>query len=193
MSEKSSSVSLPNEGQLEIIQGDLTLEKTDAIINAANNRLQHGGGVAGAIVRRGGSVIQQESDKWIKENGPVDHSKPAVTGAGKLESKFVIHAVGPVWGEGKEDKKLEVAVEGCLSTADKLGINSIAFPALSTGIFGFPKDRAAHIIFQTIWNYFSSHQDSQIRLVRVVLYDQNTLNSFLKVFNEWQQKRAPRT
>jgi O-acetyl-ADP-ribose deacetylase (regulator of RNase III) len=192
MSEALRSVSLPNEGQLKIVQGDLTLENVDAIVNAANNRLQHGGGIAGMIVLKGGSVIQKESDRWVKENGPVDHARPAVTSAGHLASKYVIHAVGPIWGEGKEDQKLETAVEGCLASADDLGINSISFPAISTGIFKFPKERAAHTIFQAIWRYFSSHQHSQIHLVRVVLYDTITFNTFLKVFHDWLSKRDSR-
>ena len=139
---------------LQIVQGDITTEEVDAIVNAANEYLQHGGGVAWAIVRRGGDVIQQESDKWIKQHGPVSHTHPAWTSGGALPAKYIIHAVGPVWGDGDEDNKLADAVTGSLRVADELKLSSIAMPAISTGIFGFPKDRAAGIIFTTIEKYF---------------------------------------
>ncbi len=91
---------------LQIVQGDITTEEVDAIVNAANEYLQHGGGVAWAIVKRGGDVIQDESDKWIKQHGPVSHAHPAWTSGGALPAKYIIHAVGPIWGDGDEDKKL---------------------------------------------------------------------------------------
>ena len=93
---------LPTGQTLQIAQGDLTLEETDAIVNAANEHLQHGGGVAWAIVRRGGDMIQEESDAWIAKHGLVPHSRPAWTSGGTLPARFVIHAVGPVWGDGDE-------------------------------------------------------------------------------------------
>ena len=125
-----------------LVQGDLTEERVDAIVNAANSRLQHGGGVAGAIARRGGAQIQAESDAWVRAHGEVAHDRPAVTGAGRLDCKAVIHAVGPVWGEGGEDAKLRAAVLGALGAAEERGFGSIALPAISTGIFGFPKSAA---------------------------------------------------
>ena len=105
---------------LQIVQGDITTEEVDAIVNAANEYLQHGGGVAWAIVKRGGDVIQEESDEWIKQHGPVSHAHPAWTSGGALPAKYVIHAVGPVWGDGDEDKKLADAVTGSLRVADEL-------------------------------------------------------------------------
>ena len=105
---------------LQIVQGDITLEEVDAIVNAANEHLQHGGGVAWAIVQRGGDVIQQESDKWIQEHGPVSHTHPAWTSGGALPAKYIIHAVGPIWGDGDEDNKLADAITGSLSVADEL-------------------------------------------------------------------------
>ncbi len=173
----------PGGQRLEIARSDITQEPVDAIVNAANARLQHAGGVAAAIVRRGGSVIQTESDAWVRRNGPINHMQPAYTTAGKLPARYVIHAVGPVWGEGDEDIKLRQAIEGSLAQAQKLELSSIAFPAISTGIFGFPKDRAARIFFDTIAAYYRSNPQSSLALVRLALYDDVTLDVFLKEFN----------
>jgi O-acetyl-ADP-ribose deacetylase len=164
---------------LQIVQGDITTEAVDAIVNAANEHLQHGGGVAWAISKKGGSVIQKESDAWIRHHGPVPHSAPAWTSGGLLPAKNVIHAVGPVWGDGNEDNKLEAAVLGSLRVADELKCSSIAMPAISTGIFGFPKDRAARIIFLAIENYFESNS-SNLKTVKLVLFDKSTVDAFLE-------------
>ena len=172
----------------QIAQGDLTAETTDAIVNAANEYLSHGGGVAWAIVRGGGEIIQQESDEWIRVHGTVTHARPAWTSGGRLPARYVIHAVGPVWGDperaqgvGDEDAKLTAAVNGSLEVADELKCSSISFPAISTGIFGFPKERAAHVMFSAIENYFS-HRQSGIKLVRLVLFDEFTIHVFLEVW-----------
>jgi len=170
---------LPTGQSLQIAQGDITLEDVDAIVNAANEHLQHGGGVAWAIVRRGGDGIQDESDAWIKKHGLVSHSHPAWTSGGSLPARFVIHAVGPVWGDGDEDAKLTAAVTGSLRVADELGLSSIAFPAISTGIFGFPKERAAKVIFKAIEDYFSESV-SGLKLVKLVLWDDETVKVFLE-------------
>src|SRR5512147_2528060 len=113
---------LPSGKRIQIVQGDITAESVDAIVNAANRHLQHGGGVAGAIVRKGGAGIQAESDAWVRAHGPVPYGEPAYTAAGRLPCRFVIHAVGPVWGEGQEDEKLTAAVAGSLRLADRLGL-----------------------------------------------------------------------
>jgi O-acetyl-ADP-ribose deacetylase (regulator of RNase III) len=165
--------------RLEIAQGDLTREPVEAIVNAANAHLAHGGGVAGAIVRAGGRSVQQESDAWVREHGPVSHAEPAYTGAGNLAARYVIPAVGPVWGEGDEDRKLVEAITGSLRRADELGLRSIAFPAISTGIFGFPKDRAARMFFQAIPAYFAKHPGSGLELVRLVLWDDDSVEVFV--------------
>jgi len=171
---------------IQIVQGDITTENVDAIVNAANEHLQHGGGVAWAISQKGGATIQKESDDWIQKHGPVSHTRPAWTSGGLLPAKYVIHAVGPVWGDGNEDNKLESAVTGSLRTADELKCSSIAFPAISTGIFGFPKDRAAGIIFSAIEKFFEDHP-SDLKVVKMVLFDQATVDVFLK---SWQEKWA---
>ncbi len=174
---------LPTGQTIQIVQGDITIEETDAIVNAANEHLQHGGGVAWAISRRGGQVIQQESDEWIRKHGPVTHPHPAWTSGGLLPAKFVIHAVGPVWGDGNEDEKLSDAVHGSLEVADELKCTSLSLPAISTGIFGFPKDRAAGIIFSTIKNYFA-HHETGIKLVRIVLFDDVTIRAFVSIWSD---------
>lgn len=172
---------LPSSQTIQIVQGDITTENTDAIVNAANAHLQHGAGVAGAIAQRGGSVIQQESDAWVRTHGAVSHEQPAWTSGRRLPAKYVIHAVGPVWGEGDEDRKLAAAVSGSLQVADDLKLSSISLPAISTGIFGFPRDRAAGVIMSAIQQYFAQHA-SGIKLVRVVLFDQAAAESFVKAW-----------
>lgn len=163
---------------LQIAQGDLTLEAVDAIVNAANEDLQHGGGVAWAIVRRGGDSIQIESDEWIRAKGRVSHAHPAWTLGGRLPAKYIIHAVGPIWGAGDEDAKLAQAVSGALRLADELRCASLALPAISTGIFGFPKARAAKIILWTIEEYFSK-PEAGLKVAKIVLFDQPTVDVFL--------------
>ena len=135
---------------IRLVHGDLTEERVDAIINAANTQLVHGGGVAGAIVRRGGVEIQEESTQWVKEHGPVSSGGAVITTAGNLPCEHVIHVVGPVWGEGDEDRKLEIAVQAALKAADQLNLAKISLPAISTGIFGFPKERGADVILESI-------------------------------------------
>jgi O-acetyl-ADP-ribose deacetylase (regulator of RNase III) len=174
---------LPTGQTIQILQGDLTTEEVDAIVNAANEHLQHGGGVAWAISKKGGPAIQKESDAWIRHRGPVTHARPAWTSGGRLPAKYVIHAVGPVWGDGDEDNKLESAVTGSLRVADELKCASIALPAISTGIFGFPKERAARIIFSVIEKYFVENSSSGLRQVRLVLFDRSTIDVFV---DQWR-------
>jgi O-acetyl-ADP-ribose deacetylase (regulator of RNase III) len=178
------SFQLPSGLTLEIAQGDLAQESLDAIVNAANRHLQHGGGVAGAIVRRGGSVIQQESDAWVREHGPVSFECPAWTSAGSLACRYVIHAVGPVWGEGGEDGKLASAVQGSLDAAAELGLKSLALPAISTGIFGFPRPRAARVILDALRGWDGAHPDASLRLARVVLFEPAAVQDFLDAAEE---------
>jgi O-acetyl-ADP-ribose deacetylase (regulator of RNase III) len=169
--------------KLQLARGDITLEQVDAIVNAANEYLQHGGGVAWSIVKRGGDVIQKESDAWVKDHGLVLHSLPAWTSGGALPAKYVIHAVGPVWGAGDEDEKLHDATYGSLRVADELKLTSIAMPAISTGIFGFPKDRAAHVILKSIHEYLEKEK-SNLKIIRITLFDQLTVDEFLGVWKK---------
>ena len=167
---------------LQIVRGDITTDEVDAIVNAANGYLRHGGGVAGAIVRRGGDGIQRESDQWVRDHGPVPHAHPAWTSGGRLPAKYVIHAVGPVWGAGDEDEKLSAAVHGSLRVAAELKCVSLSMPAISTGIFGFPRERAAGVIFSAIEGCFLGAPNSTLRSVRIMLFDDETIQPFLKVW-----------
>lgn len=161
---------------LRIKKKDLTEEEVDAIVNAANSYLQHGGGVAGAIVHKGGKIIQEESNKI----GYVPVGSVAVTSAGSLKAKYVIHAVGPRWGEGNEDEKLRSAVYNSLRKAQELGLRSISLPAISSGIFGFPKKRCVEIIVKTIIEFFKENKESTLEVVNCCNIDDFTYNLFLK-------------
>ncbi|MBN2386313.1 MAG: macro domain-containing protein [Anaerolineales bacterium] len=176
--------SLPAGQIIQLVQGDITSEMTGAIVNAANADLAHGAGVAGAIVRRGGATIQCESNTWVRGHGPVSHAEPAWTSGGDLPCRYVIHAVGPVWGAGEEDVKLAAAVTGSLRVADRLGLVSLALPALSTGTFGFPRDRAAEVIFSALKSYFTATPDSGLTLVRLVLFDGSSVDLFQRIWHD---------
>lgn len=142
---------------LEIVEGDLTALAVDAIVNAANVHLQHGGGVAAAISRKGGPTIQRESDEMIRKLGRSLHTGEAVlTGGGNLPARFVIHVAGPIWGEqsdAESDRLLRRAVRNSLALADEKKLKSIAFPAISTGIYGFPLERAAKLMLTEAADY----------------------------------------
>lgn len=159
---------------IDLVKGDITNLGTDAIVNAANSRLQHGAGVAWAIVNKGGYVIQRESDKL--KFCPVGNA--VITSAGKLKARYVIHAVGPVYGKGNEDMKLRNATISALKLADRYNLNSIAFPAISTGAYRFPKERCADIMLNAVMEY--SKEESGIEKVVFCLYDDETFNIFKK-------------
>jgi len=161
-----------NNSHIQLVQGDITELKTDAIVNASNSKLKHGGGVAMAIVNKGGYSIQRESDKL--KFCPVGNA--VITTAGKLKAQYVIHAVGPRMGEGNEDAKLLSATLSTLKLADKHKLNSLAFPAISTGIYKFPTDRCAYIMLNTTIEFCKG----QISLTKIIfcLYEQQTLHTF---------------
>lgn len=182
---------LAGDGKLRLLHADITKQDVDAILNAANAQLQHGGGVAGAIVRAGGSEIQRESDAWVEQHGPISHQEPALTGAGQLPSEYIIHVVGPRWGEGEEDRKLAEAVRSALELAAARGFESLALPAISTGIFGFPLRRAADVILDTIAGFFSGKGGGSLRDLRLVLIDEEGLEGFLDAFEKrWPESAA---
>lgn len=168
-----------NDRVLRIMMGDITERDTDAIVNAANNYLKHGGGVAGAIVKKGGYIIQEESDRI----GFVPTGEAAITKAGALEAKYVIHAVGPIWGEGDEDKKLKNAVLNSLNKAEEYGLKSISFPAISSGIYGCPKDFVAEILIKTAVEYMKK-EVSCLETVEFCIYDEDTYRYFKKEFDK---------
>ncbi len=172
-----------NKSSLELIVEDITELSTDAIVNAANASLVLGGGVAGAIRKRGGSKIQEECNRV----GGTVVGGAVITSGGDLVAKYVIHAVGPRFGDEHADEKLKEATLNSLILADKYHLNSIAFPAISTGIFGFPKDRCATIMLSTTIAYL----DGPTRLKRVVfcLYDKVTCKIFEQKLRHLTQNR----
>lgn len=172
-----------NKTVLELTQGDITDLDTDAIVNAANAALQLGGGVAGAIRRKGGPKIQEECNKI----GGTLVGGAVITTGGNLKAKYVIHAVGPRHREEHEDEKLKDATLNSLILADKNNLKSVAFPAISTGIFGFPKDRCATIMLSTTIAYLEG--PTKLEKVVYCLYDQNTFEIFKRTLQSLTQKR----
>lgn len=164
---------------MRIIVGDITERNTDAIVNAANNYLKHGGGVAGAIVRKGGYIIQEESDRI----GFVPTGSAAITSAGSLKTKYVIHAVGPKWGEGDEENKLKSAVLSSLRKAEEYQLKSISFPAISSGIYGCPKSMVAKILVTTVAEYLKS-QSTSLETIEFCLFDEETYRYFKQEFDK---------
>src|SRR3954468_5969367 len=158
--------------QLELVEGDITDLEVDAIVNPANDQLQLGTGVAGAIRRKGGPSIQEECDRI----GGTPVGTAVMTGAGHLKAKRVIHAVGPQMGEGDEDKKLASAVRAALALADRRGLKSIAVPAISTGNFGFPVERAARIILTEAHRFLQG--GTKLERVVLCLYGQDVFDTF---------------
>jgi O-acetyl-ADP-ribose deacetylase (regulator of RNase III) len=164
---------------LRLVKGDITERDVDVIVNAANSYLKHGGGVAGAIVRKGGHIIQEESDRI----GFVPVGSAAITTAGRLPCKAVIHAVGPRMGEGDEDSKLKSAVLSSLRLAASKGFKSISLPAISSGIFGFPKDRCANILVGESRRYLLENPESSVEIVEFCIFDDETLGHFKREFD----------
>ena len=165
-------------GVIRLIQGDLTELAVDAIVNAANVHLVLGGGVAGAVRSKGGPSIQEECNRI----GGTTVGQAVVTGAGNLKARYVIHAVGPSYGEGNEDEKLHGATLNSLKRATEKGMRSIAFPAISTGIFGFPKDRCADIMLKTIRDYLENEATS-LKEVILCLWSKEDLELFSQKLN----------
>jgi O-acetyl-ADP-ribose deacetylase (regulator of RNase III) len=164
---------------LRLIEGDITERKVDVIVNPANPYLKHGGGVAGAIVRKGGKTIQEESNRI----GFVEAGKSAITSGGNLPCKAVIHTVGPQMGEGNEDEKLSNAINSCLALATQKAFKSISIPAISSGTFGYPKDRCAKILVNETVNYFTQNENSNINIVEFCLLDNDAICEFQKEFD----------
>lgn len=158
---------------VELVQGDITDLDTDAIVNAANSELILGAGVAGAIRRKGGPSIQKECDAI----GHTEVGSAAITGGGLLKARHVIHAVGPRMGEGSEAGKLANTVRASLNLAEQNGLRSIAFPAISTGVFGYPLEGCAEVMLRVVFDY--TFEDLQhLRHIVICLYDARSLSIF---------------
>ena len=163
-----------NNTTLELVEGDITDLDVEAIVNPANEKLILGGGVAGVIKRKGGPSVQEE----CKRIGSTATGTAVITGAGKMKFKHIIHAVGPKMGEGDEDKKLSSAVRSSLALADRHGLKSLAIPAISTGNFGFPMDRAARITLTEVHRYLQG--GTKLQRVIVCLFDEATWKLFAR-------------
>ena len=159
---------------ISLVQGDITELEMDAIVNAANDRLILGGGVAGAIRNKGGPIIQKECNRI----GGTFVGGAVITTGGNLKAKHVIHAVGPRMGEGNEDEKLKNATVNSLKLMDEYNLKNIAFPAISTGIFGFPIDRCSKIMINATKEYLQGN--SQIEKVIFCLYTASDFEVFEK-------------
>jgi O-acetyl-ADP-ribose deacetylase (regulator of RNase III) len=168
--------------RLVLKQGDITLEKTNAIVNAANSSLMGGGGVDGAIHRAGGPKIVEECRKYREQRGELPTGEAMITEGGNLKAQYVIHTVGPVWrgGAHDEDRLLANAYRNSLTLAVEHKIPSIAFPSISTGVYGFPIKQAAEIAVHTVSEFVQVHGD--IREVRFIVFSDNDYEAYTPYF-----------
>ena len=179
---------LKNGVRLSLYQGDVTDLRVDAIVNAANERLLHGGGVAHAIVRKGGFQIQDESNKITRSRGWLNVGEAVETSGGRLPCRYVIHAVGPRWNEHGKEASKSLLRQACLASLNlaalKLQLSSIALTAISSGIFGMPKDICAQVIFKAVEEFSESPnaEFSTLRDVRIVIIDEPTISVFREEF-----------
>ncbi len=189
-------IRLSNNKIIRLVKGDITERNVDVIVNAANSYLKHGGGVAAAIIRKGGAIIQKESDKIITASGLVPVGSAVITTAGKLACKAVIHTVGPRMGEGNEDYKLRKAVRSSLLLASEKVFRSISMPAISSGIFGFSEDRCAKILVEESKTSLQDSNDdntsninnnnnsiSALDIIEFCIFDNETLDWFKYQFD----------
>jgi O-acetyl-ADP-ribose deacetylase (regulator of RNase III) len=169
-----------NKGTLSLVEGDITKQDTDAIVNAANKTLRGGGGVDGAIHRAGGPRILEECIRI----GGCETGEAVITTGGNLRARYVIHTVGPVYrgGERGEAKLLENAYRNSLRLASEKGLRSIAFPSISTGAYGYPMEAAAEIALRTAIDYLREHDD--IELVRFVLFGHDALRTYERMLQK---------
>lgn len=169
--------------RLELAIGDITRQQVDAIANAANAQLAGGGGVDGAIHRAAGPSLMRETQEKYPRGCAVGDA--VLTSAGQLLAKFVLHAVGPVWRGGmhQEPALLSSAYRRCLELAREQGCTSLAFPAISTGVYGYPKDLAAQISLDTVRAFLLEHQ--QPELVRFVLFDEGSYGAYARVLEQY--------
>jgi O-acetyl-ADP-ribose deacetylase (regulator of RNase III) len=167
-----------NKAKLSIIQGDITLQATDAIVNAANSGLMGGGGVDGAIHRAGGPAILDECRRIVARQGRLPPGQAVITTAGNLKAGHVIHTVGPIWqgGSQREAEILASAYRESLKLAADNRLSSISFPSISTGAYGYPVDKAARTALQTVVSFLS--KETSIREVVFVLFDIRTYKAY---------------
>lgn len=176
---------LINQTRLSLVRGDITTQATDAIVNAANSSLMGGGGVDGAIHRAGGPAILEECKQIVARQGRLPPGKAVVTTGGNLPAKYVIHTVGPVWHGGNqgEDKILAGCYTESLQLAEEKRLNSISFPSISTGAFGYPVDQAAEVALDAVISFLREKARS-LKEVRFVLYDLRTYEAYQKALQK---------
>ena len=170
--------------EIELLKGDITAIEVDAIVNAANSSLLGGGGVDGAIHRKGGSQILEECRAIRNKQGQCKTGEAVYTSAGKLPAKYVIHTVGPVWNGGNknESQLLAACYTNSLKIANELGVKSIAFPNISTGIYHFPKDKAAQIAIDAV-NDFMTNENKTVEKVIFVCFDEENYLLYQSLIN----------
>lgn len=173
-------IAIDNDHSITLLTGDITLQDTDAIVNAANEQLAPGGGVCGAIHRAGGPDIWEECERIVQQRGPLPTGQAVATTGGKLKARYVIHTVGPVWHGGRsgEPELLASCYRESIRVAGELQLKSIAFPSISTGIFGYPVELAAPVALAAVAEAVS--RASNVRDVRFVLFDQPTFDAYSK-------------
>lgn len=175
--------------QISVVQGDITLQVTDAIVNAANSGLRGGGGVDGAIHRAGGPQIMLECQKIISRIGRLEPGKAVITTGGNLKARYVIHTVGPIWrgGEYNEADVLASAYKECLKLATSYKLKSISFPSISTGAYGYPIKQAADIAVKSVLQYIDSMATS-LEIIEFVLYDKIAYDIYIEALNHYLSK-----
>jgi O-acetyl-ADP-ribose deacetylase (regulator of RNase III) len=173
---------------LALLQGDITQQDVDAIVNAANSSLMGGGGVDGAIHRAGGPQILEECKAYVAKHGRLPTGQAMITSAGNMKAKYVIHTVGPVWhgGAQKEDQLLADAYRNSLKLAVEKNVKSVAFPSISTGAYGFPIERAARIVFETVKRFVQEHPS--LNEVRFVTFSKNDFDVYRQLFEQEEKK-----
>ena len=173
-----------NKTKLSLMQGDITKQETDAIVNAANSSLMGGGGVDGAIHRAGGPTILEDCKKIVAQRGRLPAGQAVITSGGNLKAKHVIHTVGPIWhGGGKgEPETLASAYRESLKVAVENGLKSVSFPSISTGAYGYPLEQAARVALGAVIEFLK--QDSSLEEVDFVLFDSRTLDAYSRVLEE---------
>ncbi len=180
-----------NQAKLRIIQGDITRQATDAIVNAANSSLMGGGGVDGAIHRAGGLTILEECKQIVARQGRLSTGKAVITTGGNLKAKYVIHTVGPIWHGGNkgEPELLASAYQQSLNIAAEKNLNSVSFPSISTGAYGYPVGQASEVALDAVITFLSQSTIS-IREVVFVLFDSRTLGVYSSALREIARKRG---
>jgi len=180
---------------ISIRLNDITQEECDVIVNAANAMLKHSGGLANSIVSEGGFSIQEESDEFVMQNGLLPVGGIAVTKAGTLKAKCIIHAVGPIWKGASEsekaDSKLREAIWNALMKAKSLGLTSIAIPAISSGIYGYPKSLCASVTLETAKDFCEKYPNQQPLDIRLTLHDEQTVTIFENTFRKLFSLESP--